>query len=66
MTKTRYRIDLARDLPESLREVVEMIEAEGRKIVSIIWQPTRIVAGGLGDSHEVSSGYVLVSEPAFT
>jgi hypothetical protein len=57
----RYRVDLARDEPEKLRDVIETLGEEGRKIVSIIWQPERVVTID-SQSRTTLSGYVVVSE----
>ena len=65
MAKNRYRIDLARDEPTKLRDLIEGLEEDGRRIVSLIWQPTRTVKGDDGTEYEARSGYVVISEPDF-
>lgn len=56
----RYRIDLAADSPEELRDVLEQIGEDGRQVVKIIWQPRRTVTAS-GEQF-LNSGYVVISE----
>jgi hypothetical protein len=65
MSKTRYRVDIVSDHPEKLSHQLEQICEEGRKVVSIIWQPLRSVTTEQGETAEVLSGYVVVSERDF-
>ncbi len=65
MSRTRYRIDLAHDQPERLRDVIELLGEERRRIVNVIWQPARTVKGEDGTAYEVNSGYVVISEAEF-
>ena len=65
MGKTRYRVDTVPDQPEKLSAQLEKICEEGRKVVSIIWQPARSVVTKYGESTDISSGYVVVSERDF-
>lgn len=58
----RYRIDLARDDTEALRDVLEQIGEEGRTVVKILWQPKRNVPSQDWQEVAVNAGYVVVSE----
>lgn len=63
---TRYRVDMVPDHPDKLSYQVEKIGEQGRKVVSVIWQPSRTTASETGERIEVDSGYVVVSERDFT
>lgn len=65
MNKTRYRVDAVPDHPEKLSDQLEQICNEGRRVVTIIWQPLRSVMTEHGETAEAPSGYVVVSERDF-
>ena len=56
----RYQVDIARDDPQSLLEVLQHIATrEGHvRIVSVTWQPSRPNR----DGRNLHSGYTIVSE----
>ncbi|HEY1979291.1 MAG TPA: hypothetical protein VGH13_04330 [Xanthobacteraceae bacterium] len=67
MSKKQYAVHTVRDEPARLREALDHIAADDGKVVTIIWQPARLVTLEPGQpSHEVSSGYVVVSEYEFS
>jgi hypothetical protein len=59
--KQRYRIDLVRDNPEALRDALEMIGEEGRKLVQVVWTPDRNADYG-ESSAPVKAKFVVISE----
>jgi hypothetical protein len=55
-----YQVDLARDDPQSLKEVLQHIATRPNhlRIISITWQPQRAD----GDRLQLHAGYTIVSE----
>ena len=63
MARAQYAVATVRDDPVRLRDELDHIASEGGKVVSIIWQPARLVTPEPGQPpYEVASGYIIVSE----
>jgi hypothetical protein len=63
MGEMEYLVHTVRDDPVRLRDELRDIKATGGRVVSIIWQPARLVTPQGGQPpYEVASGYVVVSE----
>ena len=63
MGQMQYLVHTVRDDPVRLRDELSDIKAAGGRVISIIWQPARLVTPEPGQPpYEVASGYVVVSE----
>jgi hypothetical protein len=58
-----YAVDVCRDEPDALRDLLGAIAKEGGRVISVNWQPARsVVVPGNKKESEQNSGYVVVSE----
>ena len=57
----QYAVNVCRDEPNALRDLLGEIAKEGGRVISVNWQPARSVVGP-GEPKEQNSGYVVVSE----
>ena len=58
---TQYAVDVCRDEPNALRDLLAEIAKNGGRVISVNWQPARSVVRP-GESVDQNSGYVVVSE----
>ena len=56
-----YAVNVCRDEPNALRDLLGEIAKEGGRVISVNWQPARTVVIP-GEPKEQNSGYVVVSE----
>ena len=61
MMGRQYAVNVCRDEPNALRDLLGEIAKEGGRVISVNWQPARSVVGP-GEPKEQNSGYVVVSE----
>ena len=57
----QYAVNVCRDEPDALRDLLQEIAKEGGRVVSVNWQPARSTVGA-GDPTKQNSGYVVISE----
>jgi hypothetical protein len=57
----QYAVNVCRDEPNALRDLLQEIAEEGGRVISVNWQPARSVVGP-GEPSSQNSGYVVVSE----
>jgi hypothetical protein len=63
MSQMQFVVHTVRDDPVRLRDQLDHITAARGRVVTIIWQPARLVTPEPGQPpYEVASGYVVVSE----
>ena len=57
----QYAVDVCRDEPNALRDLLAEIAKNGGRVISVNWQPARSVVRP-GELVDQNSGYVVVSE----
>jgi hypothetical protein len=58
----RYEVDTCADDPAVLRDRLQVIAGDGRRVISVAWQTRRHVALGDPGTYASRSEYTIVSE----